>query len=868
MLLFLLCSLSVGAASSRVLFISSYHPAFPTFSAQVDGITETLQEQGVDCDTEYLDSKRFPGPDNAQLFLDYLSFKLHNLPPYDLIITGDDNALQVVLDAQDDLFAGLPVIFFGVNDVAFAREQDNDPLVTGFIESVSMDETLQLMARLHSGITAITAIVDETSSGQGDLVTFYQAAERFPSLGFSHISTGDQTWDELPGVLAALGADHAVLLLSAYGDRTGRTRSFEESLEVITRSPQVPIYHLWAHGIGQGLIGGDVVDPYRMGRQAALLALDVIEGNTAIASVPVNIQPENTYMFDYQQLKRHGISMERLPEGSELVNRPRSFYKTYRTYIWLTLSIFAILMIALLLAVLNILERRKTERALHEHKDQLKATIHAISEAFITTDSDGNVLLMNPVAERLLGMRAEEVAGRPFEQVVQLVRTEPISEIIHPVSDVLRDRNSVSVKTNLLLRNHLGREYHTALSCSPITIGEHAVTGVAVVIMDLTEASQMQEYMQRAAKLDSIGVLAGGIAHDFNNLLGGLFGCIEIARLHLYDDVKTAESYLDQTLSSYSRARDLTRQLLTFSKGGEPVRKTGCLTDVLKNSISMTMAGSNSTCVLSEGESLWLCDFDENQMGQVFDNLLINAKQAMPEGGQIHIAIENQRSVHSELNHPSDGEFLRICITDFGPGIAPERLATIFDPFVTTKDGGTGLGLTVCHSIITKHGGSIDVTSTVGSGSSFCILLPRSVSEMHAAVETASQDHHGHGTVFIMDDKPIMRDVLKRMLHSLGYETVAFASGDQLLEYPQIPSVRAMVLDLTIPDGLGGKEIVHECRAMYPEIPLFAVSGYCNDPIMADPCSFGFTDSLSKPFKLDELQLLLSHYLSDTVSCI
>lgn len=211
---------------------------------------------------------------------------------------------------------------------------------------------------------------------------------------------------------------------------------------------------------------------------------------------------------------------------------------------------------------------------------------------------------------------------------------------------------------------------------------------------------------------------------------------------------------------------------------------------------------------------------------------------------------------------------MRICITDFGPGIAPERLATIFDPFVTTKDGGTGLGLTVCHSIITKHGGSIDVTSTVGSGSSFCILLPRSVSEMHAAVETASQDHHGHGTVFIMDDKPIMRDVLKRMLHSLGYETVAFASGDQLLEYPQIPSVRAMVLDLTIPDGLGGKEIVHECRAMYPEIPLFAVSGYCNDPIMADPCSFGFTDSLSKPFKLDELQLLLSHYLSDTVSCI
>jgi CheY-like chemotaxis protein len=384
-------------------------------------------------------------------------------------------------------------------------------------------------------------------------------------------------------------------------------------------------------------------------------------------------------------------------------------------------------------------------------------------------------------------------------------------------------------------------------------------------ILDITERARMEVELQKSQKLESLGILAGGIAHDFNNLLGGIFGYLEMAREKSGPN-KDARKYFDKAAGVFARAKDLTQQLLTFSKGGAPIRKAGHIGTLVRESAAFVLSGTKVNCEYDIAPDLRLCDFDENQMGQVIDNIVINAQQAMPLGGTIAITVRNATLGEDRNPTLKAGDYIRISVSDTGVGIPENLLKRIFDPFFTTKQKGNGLGLAVCYSIVRNHDGCIDVESAPGKGSTFHIYLPASNDETAAGDSRPLSEHKGAGAMLVMDDEDFMREIIGGMIESMGYTPIEARHGDEALELfekarQQGKTIAGALFDLTIPGGKGGMETIAELRKVHPDMPVFAASGFSEDPIMAKPADYGFTDSIRKPFKKGELAEMLNRHL-------
>jgi PAS domain S-box-containing protein len=399
----------------------------------------------------------------------------------------------------------------------------------------------------------------------------------------------------------------------------------------------------------------------------------------------------------------------------------------------------------------------------------------------------------------------------------------------------------------------------------PLRDAKGNVIGVLGTYEDITERKRMEEELNKAQKLESLGLLAGGIAHDFNNLLAGIFSHIDLARAASKDGV--VSNYLSTALSAIERARNLTGQLLTFAKGGAPVLETGDLSPVIRNSSKLVLSGSNVSCALNIPDGLWSCDFDKNQIGQVIDNMVINARAAMPAGGTILISAMNISLTAGEKGTLQPGNYVKISIHDDGIGIPEDVLPKIFDPFFTTKQTGSGLGLAICHSIVKRHGGWIDVESPPDKGTTFHLYVPasRKTPAMVPPQKTVSF-HKGSGRILIMDDEEIIRQSVGKILDTLGYSVECTRDGKETLAFltEEIRAGRsfsAILLDLTVPGGMGGKEVAVEIRKMNIDIPLFVTSGYSNDPVMSNPTKYGFTDSICKPFIIDDFAAMLNRHL-------
>lgn len=381
--------------------------------------------------------------------------------------------------------------------------------------------------------------------------------------------------------------------------------------------------------------------------------------------------------------------------------------------------------------------------------------------------------------------------------------------------------------------------------------------------VDITRRRKAEEALQTAQKLESLGILAGGIAHDFNNLLAGIFGNVNLASE--LSGNSEAREYLATASNAIERARGLTGQLLTFAKGGEPVKKPGKLSPFIEKTVLFALSGSKISCRFDIHSDLWSCEFDKNQIGQVFDNLVINAKQAMAEGGEIEVYAQNIYLPEQPETQCVQGKYIKITVTDHGIGISKEIMPKIFDPFFTTKSKGAGLGLATSYSIVKRHGGFIKVESEPGAGSSFSVFLPATSKPLRSEDGNIEKKHHGAGTFVLMDDQEIIRLTTGKMLESLGYSVVSKTDGASVLKYLEnnCENITGMIFDLTIPGGMGGLETISKIRETDKKIPVFVSSGYANDPVMADPRKYGFTASIAKPFTRDELLKMLNLYMPD-----
>ncbi len=507
---------------------------------------------------------------------------------------------------------------------------------------------------------------------------------------------------------------------------------------------------------------------------------------------------------------------------------------------------------------------REREERLAEEKERLAVTLRSIGDAVIVTDVAGVITMINKVAEQHTGWTLIEAPGRQLAEVFNIISEKSGNRCANPMEKVLKTGLICGLANHTALIRKDGTKITIEDSAAPIRDRNSVIVGIVLVFRDVTEKRRMEEELLKVEKLQSVGVLAGGLAHDFNNLLTSMVGNISLAKMYI-DTRSKAYTRLNEAEAAARRATDLTYQLLTFAKGGAPIRQAASISDILREAVSFTLSGTTIASEAQIDDGVWAVEADSGQISQVFSNLIINAVQAMPRGGTLHYAVRNTVLADQEVPSLPAGPFVKISIRDTGMGIPGEHLSRIFDPYFTTKQQGSGLGLASVYSIVKKHDGHVMVESS-SSGTIFHIYLPASKGEAVMQLANAEVITQGGGSVLVMDDEDVVREVSGEMLRALGY-TVEFAKNgtEAVALYQAAFEARRpfdlVIMDLTIPGGMGGKEAVQQLRHLDPKIKAIVSSGYSNDPIMADYPAHGFKGVIVKPYDIANFSRTLSEVM-------
>jgi len=515
---------------------------------------------------------------------------------------------------------------------------------------------------------------------------------------------------------------------------------------------------------------------------------------------------------------------------------------------------------------IDLTELKKTEAELAEEKERLAVTLRAMTEGVITTDLAGRILFINPAAATLTQVEAASATGRLLTEVCVFQNNRDGTAVEVPISRVAQGDTVVNLPERTRLATPSGSYRLVEGCCAPIHSAASAVIGTVLVFRDVTEHERLEEELVRATRLESVGVLAGGIAHDFNNILTAVMGNIALALLDVPADSPTGVS-LRAAEKATIRARDLTQQLLTFAKGGEPVRAAVQLDAIVREMTTFSLHGSQVKAVYDFPPNLWPADADKGQIGRVIQNLAINSVQAMPGGGTLFVKAGNDRV--RGLAHPGldPGDYVLITITDTGEGISLENLSRIFDPYFTTKKTGSGLGLAAVYSIIKKHRGHVEVESQVGRGTTFRIWLPA----LHEKAQPTTTrppmaSSTMNGRVLFMDDDEIIRVMATKLLQRFGLEVECTADGAIVVEKYRAARDEGrpfslVVMDLTVPGGMGGLPALAKLKELDPQVRAIVSSGYSSDPVLANYREHGFCAVISKPYDIHEFFRVLREAL-------
>lgn len=501
-------------------------------------------------------------------------------------------------------------------------------------------------------------------------------------------------------------------------------------------------------------------------------------------------------------------------------------------------------------------------KKLEEEQQIFKSLVENSTDLIGIATLDGRVFYLNEAGRKLAGLVGlEEVRRTRIRDFVLEKHVDSLHKMLASLSEngtwkgEARIRNFRTGTTNPIeMHGFVIKDNKTG---QPISL--------ATICRDITERKKMEEEMGRADKLNSIGILAGGIAHDFNNLLTAIFGNITLAKMHAN---RQSEVYmrLEESEKATQRARDLTHQLLTFSRGGAPVKKTISVQEMVKESANFILRGSNVKCEFLFPADLWLVEADEGQVSQVLNNLIINAAHAMYDGGTVQVYCGNVFVDRDDLSL-TKGKYVLISIMDHGFGIPKEHLSKIFDPYFTTKQKGSGLGLSTTYSIVKNHGGHITVESDKGIGTTFQVYLPASGRGKPLPRSEEERVVEGKGKILVMDDEETVRDVARNMLECLGYSVALAKDGTEAIAIYQMAMASgepfdSVLMDLTIPGGMGGMEAVKRISEIDSNVKAIVCSGYSNDTIMANYRTFGFCGVIPKPYSLEKLSGTIRDVLS------
>jgi PAS domain S-box-containing protein len=513
------------------------------------------------------------------------------------------------------------------------------------------------------------------------------------------------------------------------------------------------------------------------------------------------------------------------------------------------------------------LEVRVQERtaALQEAEAKYRTLVEQARDAILIVQ-DGQIVYANPTSEALSGYTIEEFCQRP-PRVGDFLAPDDRERVVGYYAQRLRGEAVPECYEAGLVRKDGQR---VTVEIKPCVIAYQGRPAIMALLRDITDRKRLEEELLKAKKLESIGVLAGGIAHDFNNILNAILASVSLAKRYADPHGKTVER-LTVAENACRRAAELTHQLLTFARGGAPIRRTAAITDLIRDSVDFALRGSNVRVDLTLPAHLWPVEIDSGQIHQVLHNVVLNAKQAMPQGGVIAIQADNLPGDATLPPLLPKGRWVKITLRDHGCGIPADQLSKIFDPYFTTKANGSGLGLAIAYAIVTKHDGYITVASDVGVGTTVTLYLPASAHPLVSTPDPPRPAVVRQGRGLVMDDDAVIRDVLVDILTQLGYQSQCARDGaEAVVLYQQARDAgrpfTAVLLDLTIPGGMGGREAIAHLRAIDPQVCAIVSSGYANDPLMANFSAYGFRGVLSKPYTVEGLNDALQRAIANSVT--
>jgi PAS domain S-box-containing protein len=490
--------------------------------------------------------------------------------------------------------------------------------------------------------------------------------------------------------------------------------------------------------------------------------------------------------------------------------------------------------------------------------DLFRIMVEETTQLILLCDLDWTIQYINRSGLALSGYDENEVLGHNLSE---FMRQEKFARIRGHLDRVTKTPSPVEKTCETAFLHGNGNEVAVEVNATP-TIKQGVKNGFLITARDISERQRMQEEITRAKKLESIGVLAGGIAHDYNNLLTAIMGYMTLAESILRPEDE-ALAFLGRARHAANMAKNLTNKLITFAKGGKPVKKRASVLPLLENTLSFALTGSNIECEFLVTHDLRHVEYDDSQMSQAIHNIVMNAREAMPEGGTLRVEAQNMPGWQKDGDQENAGDWVRISIKDEGCGISKEHLDRIFDPYFSTKEMGAqkglGLGLSISHSIVRKHQGYLFAESEPGMGTSLHIYLPASnPTRNFMAARPRSVSKEGPLRILVMDDEEVVREITGKMLSHAGYEVGLARTGSEAVRmFTQCMEegnpFHVLLLDLTVRGGMGGKEVARRLLEMEPNLKALVSSGFSDDPVMTDCSAYGFSDAITKPYSMNEL---------------
>ena len=869
LLYILLCGVSpLMAQDLRVLVLHSYQQEYPWTRSQNDGFVEQLtarvSERNLLFSSECLDTKRvdFFVP-YRQFFAEYLVRKYRDYR-FDLIYSTDDNALQFLLEYKQELFPGVPVVFSGVNSLAVESRLDRDEY-TGVYEVKEISHNVELIRRLLPLQESILVVGDGSETDQAiraelqDLSTTPGGEQG--DIRLEHIA--DNRLQDLTARLAA--RERGMILLTTIGgvkDDNGQLLALDHILRGIVNAGDFVILSMEDAYMAEGVLGGVVTSGVAQGRAAADLAARLVADGVAVSSLAPSVGP-NVPTFDHRELQRLNIPRLQLPEGSVILNAPRSIYQEFKRTVWMTALVFVILLLLIAVLVVSMMKLTRAEEALAESERFLNSVIENIPDMVFVKRADTlRFVRLNRSGERFLGVRSEDIVGRTAEEVFS---AEQAADFTRQDKETLAGGSLLDIPEEMVTGPGGIHFLHTKKI--PILDENGHPAFLLGISRDMTREREererrlaLEERLIQAEKMESIGTLAGGIAHDFNNILSSVIGYTELARIERDQD--KVDKYLEGTLKGAERAKELIRQILTFSRKTDHKKSPVDLSQVVRETMKMLRSTLPSTITMEEDLLKEAVIFgDATQVQQIVFNLCTNAYHAMmTKGGVLAVSTQQvciQDEQEQELLRLAPGEYLRLVVADTGMGMDAETRQKMFDPYFTTKgpEAGTGLGLAVVHGIVKSHQGQIHVYSEHGVGTTIHVYFPRLEAESAVIEQEELKPMTGRGEhILLVDDEEDIINVHQQLLENSGYQVTSFTDGRQALQAIREQPARfnALVTDMTMPH-LTGAELARTALTIVPGLPIILCTGHSAMINREKALAMGIGAYCEKPLRRDEL---------------